>query len=164
MKANIAKSIAIIFLTTIISTILSFICVWAYLSGYFEKWQNLGSPIEPIERIIYGEQHAVYVKTVNDKVYSCTNFQEGSNCWTNTEWSQNDFVQEESCEFESFHIQRPPKEIVDIVEINYCGADLATQVKFALLRDGDIWVWRFGSAGTASAFFLFLEYQLLACC
>jgi hypothetical protein len=109
--------------------------------GAFTSWQPLGTPPEPITRLLGNEagdrgRNLVRVETKSGALYQCCS--QG-----NAEWRKvtpSELVYNNACFDLPSQATAPPRKIISCVEVAaFEGAIDRTQ--FALLDDGSIWMW-----------------------
>lgn len=93
----------------------------------------------------------VYVKTTNQKVYSCS----PEACWLEKTVVPEELLASPPCDRPAhFEVPSPPGRVVDSIETQACHPEAAYQVNFAVLEDGSVWRWQ--HFVTASSLLLYL--------
>jgi hypothetical protein len=112
-------------------------------SGRFVPWHSLGSPQEKVSRILGFCDGVICVQTDNQKTYKpgvhgC----DGSSpsCWEQVEQPIIEKPYFGSCWF-NFTEKTPPQRVIQVIKTNQCGSGGAIQTDYALLADGNVWVW-----------------------
>jgi hypothetical protein len=112
-------------------------------NGSFVQWRSLGSPPENIAKIVGICDNTVCVQTNNNKIYGVSAYGcdvLSQSCWKELEQP---IIEEDhfgSCWFR-FAEKNPPKRVIQIMKTNNCGSGGAIQTNYALLADGNIWIW-----------------------
>ena len=129
----------------IASAILAVSIVFSYGSihdsGRFAQWHVLGSPPERVTKILGFCDYAICVQTDSLKIYSAHGCDgSSSSCWEQVEQPVIEEPHLGSCWFK-FTEKSPPKRIIQVIKTNNCGSGGAIQTDYALLEDGNVWVW-----------------------
>jgi hypothetical protein len=110
-------------------------------SGKFVQWRLLGSSSEKVTKILGFCDYAICVQTDNQKIYSAHGCDgSSSSCWEQVEQPVIEEPHFGSCWFK-FTEKTPPKRIIQVIKTNDCGSGGAIQTDYALLADGNVWVW-----------------------
>jgi ABC-type antimicrobial peptide transport system permease subunit len=149
--------VRIVLLASGVGAVLGLLFGFLAIKGTFEGWNSLGAPPGKAVGILAGDLRDVYVETENGRLYSCRQF--SNECWVETGRPQELPESSYPCEHPSFRIGFPPGQVVDSLEIQYCGVDLFTEANYVLLDDGSVWVWRHG--GGSSGSFVLLSGSLI---
>ena len=112
-------------------------------NGSFVQWRSLGTPPESITKILGICDNALCVQTNDHKTYSVSTYgceERFQSCWKQLDQPTIQEPHFGSCWFR-FAEQDPPQSIIQIIRTNNCGSGGAIQTNYALLADGNIWVW-----------------------
>lgn len=104
-----------------------------------EPWEPLGSPPKPVTELIRIDWEDVYVAATDGEVYRC--------CWERTELPE--FPTHPPSHFPcdvSIEKSTPPGQVVDRLDVTYCGPDYGISYGLALLEDGTVWKWSYDSS------------------
>jgi hypothetical protein len=115
-----------------------------YSSGFFVKWQYLGSPPEKAIKIVGLCNEEICVETENNKVYMFDAYicgeEAAQSCWEQVDAlliEKPEII--ESCWYK-FPDKNPPPTTIQNLVTSDCGSGGASQTNYALLKDGSIWV------------------------
>lgn len=134
--------LAFFILGLVVGIIISPSLVQQMRDGVFTRWEPLGSPPEPITRLLgyeFGDRARILVRveTNSGALYQCCSRQ-------STDWNEvtpSELVYADACGDLPSQAAVPPREVLSCVESRAVeGATDRTQ--FALLDDGSVWVWR----------------------
>lgn len=112
-------------------------------SGRFIQWSSWGSPAESVIKILGFCDHALCVQTTNNKIFGVSTYhcdESSRPCWKQLEQPVIEEPYFGSCWFR-FTEKNPPKRVLQMIRTNSCGSGGAIQTDYALLADGNIWVW-----------------------
>lgn len=116
----------------------------AWHRGTILEWKPLEPPPEKATEILAagagsGDSWAVYVKTTNQKVYSCSY----EICWIEKTVVPEDLRANPPCDPPVyFEVPSPPGQVVDSREAQACNSEAGYQVNFVVLEDGSVWRWQ----------------------
>jgi hypothetical protein len=136
-----------------IGFIAGIIILTTMLEGSFVQWELLGHPESAISTLLTNNWGRVYVKTVNNETYEINlrNCQQKSGpCWEKvTAVSETPLsLADSSCSSRFSQMKRPPNLILQCVTyVSQIGGEYSDEINFALLSDGNIWVWELSSGG-----------------
>ncbi len=142
MKST-AMFLAFLTVGLIIGIIISPPIVQQMRDGVFTSWQSLGSPPEPIVRLLgyeFGDRGRILVRveTNSGSLYQCCSQE-------NAEWrkvASSELVYMDPCLDLPPKASAPPRKVVSCVEAaTFEWATVRTQ--FALMDDGSIWTWHY---------------------
>ena len=119
--------------------------LWITFGGVSEGWTSLGTPPEKAVKLAGADLDTIYAQASNGHLYVCALFSSAGKCWQKTdhiEISPDPYP----CTFSPSDILKPPGEVIDRIDVYYCGADTSTETNYALLADGSVWNRRYGRA------------------
>jgi|GEM_PF-3485219 hypothetical protein len=116
-----------------------------YSNGVFTKWRSLGSPPEKIIKIVGLCNEEICVETENDKVYLFNSYDCNSevvqSCWEQVDATIVEMPQIITC---GYNFQPKPflPDAIQGIVTRDCGSGGSSEAYYALLKDGNIWVWK----------------------
>jgi hypothetical protein len=122
------------------------VLLWITFGGVSEGWTSLGTPPEKAVKLVGADPDTVYAQASNGHIYGCTLFSSAEKCWQETDHMEIT-PDPYPCTFSPSDILKPPGEIIDRIDVYYCGADMSSETNYALLADGSVWNRRYGRAG-----------------
>lgn len=144
----------IILIASAVGAVLGLFLSYALTNGAFTSWESLGAPPEKATRILGGDLDTVFVQTKDGAVFGCFQFQQQGDCWIESEWPRELVKASANCGSSYWRVSSPPGEVIDKLELRYCGVEISSEVSYVLLKNGSIWERRHGSIAYASLFFL----------
>ena len=135
----------------IIGAVIGVVLWVVWQSGNHIQWKPLPEPPANITEIVGGTPFEIFVKSTEDKVYSCEVPVWGKQCWNETDEPVTVNDQNILCG-EVEKAPYPPVEIIDYYTTQVCYADSNIRTDYALLEDGRIWIWRKSNDAYANFF------------
>ncbi|MCC6298361.1 MAG: hypothetical protein IT314_03625 [Anaerolineales bacterium] len=117
------------------------------------KWIPLGSPSVAVRHLYYLTPYAIYVESIDGKIYSRAFDCSTANCWVESaswdlsspDWTDQHLVIADTCVMAQ-EIEKPPESIVECASItNLPMVGGYVTVYSVLLDDGSVWFWMHGA-------------------
>ncbi|CAG0942993.1 hypothetical protein ANRL1_01164 [Anaerolineae bacterium] len=126
--------------------------------GAFVSWQRLTAPPQKPVEIVGAKMGrdgwaTIHVKTMDNRIYSCRG--RSVECWVETNAPANKVENfgGGSCvgskSKSPYSVSNPPGKVVDRIQVEFCGADYGTLIEYAILDDGNVWMWNHTSGALA---------------
>ena len=121
----------------------------AYSQGRFEPWRKIAQPPGKIIKFLAAGENQLYVNT-SGGIFFAPNVDAIIGHVSKQSWVKVDEVSHPpTCYlfYNDYQIPEPPEGIIDSIQTCYDRPEMHTEYHYALLDNGQIWVWKFGTYG-----------------